>query len=98
MKIELIYFDGCPNADKARENLRAAFAAAGMNEGWTEWEQNNPEAPEYVHQYGSPTILINGKDVADGAGDDGAPSCRLYSGGAPSVALIQSRLDGGHHQ
>jgi len=94
MKIELIYFDGCPNADKARENIRKAFAAAGIDMGWTEWEQSNPEAPEHVHQYGSPTILVNGKDVAGGPGDCCAPnSCRIYDGGAPSVALIQSKLD-----
>lgn len=33
MKTELIYFDGYPNADKARENLKTIFAALGMNGG-----------------------------------------------------------------
>ena len=92
MKIELIYFDGCPNADKARKNLKKAFEEGGIDAGWTEWEQKNPKAPAYVRQYGSPTILVDGKDIAGMPDGSGAPSCRLYDGGAPSVALIKSRL------
>ena len=97
MKIELIYFDGCPNADPARENLKKAFVAAGIEEPWGEWEQNNPDAPDYVQQYGSPTILVDGKDIAGGPGECCAPnSCRIYEdGNAPSVERIKAALGKG---
>lgn len=94
MKIELIYFNGCPNVDPARKNLKEAFEATGIKSNWDEWEHGNPEAPDYVLEYGSPTILIDGKDVARGPEGDLSPnSCRLYEGGgAPSVKMIKAAI------
>ncbi len=94
MKIELIYFDGCPNVGLAREHIKQAFTAIGIDEQWQEWEQGNPDAPDYVQQYGSPTILVDGKDIAGGPGDCCAPnSCRIYEGGnAPSVEMIKTAI------
>lgn len=96
MKVELIYFEGCPNAEPARQNLKKAFDAAGIKAEWTEWEQGAANTPEYARQYGSPTILIDGKDIAGGPGECCAPaSCRIYEGGVPSVDLIRSKLTKG---
>ncbi len=92
MKVELIYFDGCPNAAPARDNLEKAIAAAGCGCQITEWKQGDENAPDYIRQYGSPTILIDGKDIA-GAGNSGSStSCRVYEGGVPSVETIQAAL------
>ncbi|MBI1215482.1 MAG: hypothetical protein GC185_06665 [Alphaproteobacteria bacterium] len=92
MKTELIYFEGCPNAAFARENLRKALDA-GDGAEWTEWEQSDENAPDYVRQYGSPTILVDGKDIAGGPSDCcAAHSCRLYEGGVPSVDMIRKAL------
>lgn len=94
MKIELVYFEGCPNAEPARRNLKKAFEAAGIEAQWTEWDQKDKAAPDYVRQYGSPTILVNGKDIMGGPGDCCAPdSCRIYEGGAPSVEKIREALE-----
>lgn len=97
MKIELIYFNGCPNIEPARENIREALLASELDIKWLEWEQSDKEAPEYTQQYGSPTVLVNGKDVAGGSDDCCAPnSCRLYeNGNAPSVDMIKSALTKG---
>jgi len=93
MKIELIYFDGCPKVDSARANLKQAFETIGIKGQWQEWEQNNPEAPDYAQRFGSPSILVNGKDIANGPDDCCAPnSCRVYEGGTPSVEFIVSAL------
>ncbi len=93
MKVELIYFDGCPNAEQARSNLKDAIARAGCGCSIIEWKHGDASAPDYVGKYGSPTILIEGNDIA---GDSGigcsASSCRIYEDGIPSVETIQKAL------
>ena len=90
--IELIYFDGCPNADAARENLRAALTAAGLAVAWQEWNQSDPMAPDHVKCYGSPSVLVNGRDVKGQEPGDVALSCR--ADGVPSPESIRAALEG----
>ena len=45
--------------------------------------------PEDFHRYGSPTVLIDGKDVT-GDGPGNAMACR--ADGAPSVDIIAEKL------
>lgn len=84
--IELVYFDGCPNAKRAREHLRAALGSAS----WTEWNLSSPETPERFRSYGSPTVLVDGRDVTGEANGNAAMACR--ADGAPSLELIQEAL------
>jgi len=79
-KIELIYDADCPNVEAARSQLRLALARAGMHPGWNEWERSDSAAPPHVRRYGSPTILVEGRDVSGGAPAD-ADCCRVYRGG-----------------
>lgn len=99
MVVELIYSNDCPNIGTARRRLLQAFAACGIPPRWREWEQHDPAAPAQVRTYGSPTILVNGRDVADATpAIDGAAACRVYAGangivdGAPSVQRISDAL------
>ncbi len=93
MKVELIYFDGCPNAEQAHSNLKKAIENTGCGCRITEWKSGDEKAPDYVRQYGSPTILIDEKDIAGGPGNCCASdSCRIYEGGVPSVEAIQMAL------
>ncbi len=95
--VELIYDKECPNAEAARANLRAAFERLGIRDRWSERESSAPVAPDSFRAHGSPTILVNGRDVAQTTPGDGA-SCRLYEGeegcrtGAPPPALIEKAL------
>lgn len=89
--IELIYFDGCPNAVAARENLRRAIAALGIESDWQEWEQSDPAAPDYVKQHGSPTILVDGRDVTGAVVGVGGAACR--ADGAPPTDTIRTALE-----
>ena len=81
MNVELVYEKTCPNIAAAREQLLRAFGETGLTPRWREWEISDPAAPAHVHGYGSPTILVDGKDVsgADVSGDD--LCCRLYAHG-----------------
>ena len=96
--VELIYDHDCPNVAKARAQLLRAFTEAGIKPGCSEWERNDPAAPDYVRGYGSPTILVNGKDVAGVEASEGISCCRIYAGsdsalqGVPSVHLILAAL------
>ena len=89
MNIELIYFDGCPNAAAARSNIDAALARAGMTASVQVWEQNDPGSPTYARAHGSPTVLVNGRDVTGGVKVTGM-ACR--ADGAPDVDTILQAL------
>ena len=95
MKIELVYFEGCPNIDATRNNIKAALEKLGKEAKWDEWAHGDGNAPEYIMQYGSPTVLVCEKDVAGGPKDCCAPnSCRVYEeGGAPSVDAIIAMIE-----
>jgi len=105
MTVEMIYDRDCPNVAAARGNLMKALAASGGEARWTEWERGAADSPPHVRGYGSPTVLVDGKDVAeDYAGNDGAASCRVYRNGTggftgvPPVERIAAALaarDGG---
>ena len=90
-QIELVYFEGCPNALKARENIRAAVAEAFAQPiDWAEWDLMADSTPEDFKRYGSPTVLVDGHDVTgDGPGNN-AMACR--ADGAPSVQAITAKL------
>ena len=78
MKIELIYDADCPNVAAARSTMSEAFARTGISARWHEWERSSSNAPAYVKAFGSPTILVDGKDVAGEAPDASGGSCRVY--------------------
>jgi hypothetical protein len=97
-KIEFIYEKTCPNIADARAALRAALTQLGLPLHWQEWESSDPAAPEHARRYGSPTILVDGNDVA-GVPPSDEPSCRIYSAepgrnrGVPSETLIMQALE-----
>jgi len=98
MSVELIYDSDCPNVSKTRANLLRAFADAGQHAQWNEWDRNAPDTPARVKQYGSPTILVNGRDIAGEKAGETTASCRLYKNGderfsrAPSIEQIADAL------
>lgn len=91
MKIQLLYFEGCPNLEPARAALRDALAAEQIDQAVEEIDVQSPATPESLRGWGSPTILIDGNDLT-GAGRTTGSSCRLYASGAPTVDQIRARL------
>jgi hypothetical protein len=98
-RVELIYDSDCPNVDEARREIEAALLAEGLPARWEERERSTsdndrPDTP------GSPTVLVDGCDVAPGdaaTGSPGGPSCRVYADGsrmrgAPSRDTIREVL------
>lgn len=87
-EIELVYFDGCPNAERARENLASVLQPGS----WVEWNLSAEDTPEDLRRFGSPTVLVDGRDVTGADGGNAAMACR--ADGAPSVDVIRQALSG----
>jgi mercuric ion transport protein len=100
-RVELVYDRDCPNVEKCRLAICAALREIGASASWHEWDRNDEGTPSAYRTFGSPTVLVNGRDML-GSGEaecrestvDGN-SCRVYmdtdSGqlrGAPSVRSI----------
>lgn len=98
MTIEVIYDKDCPNVEGARAHLRQALSGTGLPAEWQEWDRANLESPQHAKFFGSPTILINGKDVAQAEATGEANCCRVYVDeagqfkGTPSIATIVAAL------
>lgn len=95
MVVQLLYFPDCPNVGSARSALREALSKLADPPPVTEVDVTNPTVPAQLRSWGSPTILVDGVDVA---GEQPTESCcRLYRDGdrrgAPSAALIEAALE-----
>jgi len=99
--IDLVYFDGCPNADQARANLASALERPGSRPSardpsgaWREWDLSRGETPERYRRFGSPTVLVDGRDVTGGSDEeeDGSRALACRADGAPSVDVIRDAL------
>ena len=96
--VELVYDQDCPNVEAARSQLRRALEELALPLEWQEWDRNVPDAPAYVGLYGSPTILVDGRDVAGEGTEAESNCCRVYVDadgsfrGVPSVESIRAAL------
>ena len=97
MKIDVLYFDGCPNHKPAVALAEQVVAELGLDASIEEIEVKGPEDAEQVRFLGSPTVQVNGRDVEPAARSrsDFGFSCRPYNGkGMPDRELIkQACLD-----
>jgi hypothetical protein len=78
LKIDFIYDETCPNFEAARTVLKRALDELGVSLAWQEWNRSEQSAPAFVCQFGSPTILVNGLDVAGVEAESEISCCRLY--------------------
>lgn len=91
--VEIVYFDGCPNWQLARDRALEALAAVGRPDIVVRPHLvENPVEAQEAGMHGSPTILVDGQDPFPRA-TDAIWSCRLYQSdsgfeGAPSVSAL----------
>src|SRR5262245_45024164 len=99
VKIEVLYVPGCPNHPRVLEQLRLILSSAGLSADIHEVPVTDQEAAEALRFVGSPTVRVDGQDVApepDLQGRFGL-SCRLYEhglsrAGVPSDQAIRDAL------
>jgi hypothetical protein len=79
VRIELLYWDGCPSHPEAEALLRDVLASRGLMTEVELREVVSQEQAEAERFPGSPTIRIDGRDVdPHGAGARPALTCRIY--------------------
>ena len=90
MQVQLLSFPGCPHADGARRALRRALAAAGLPQGFEDVDVTAVGTPDALRRWGSPTILVDGRDIAGDA--PAGPSCRIYRAGGADQGVPPDEL------
>ncbi len=102
MHIELLWFDGCPNHERALALLEEVLRARGIHQPVSSVQVVDAAVAESMRFPGSPTIRIDGVDIEPGFEDPGdyALRCRVYHTsegprGVPERAWIEAALDPG---
>ena len=99
MRVELLYFEGCPNHERLLPRLNELVAGADPDAVVELRRVESIEAAERERFLGSPTVRIDGVDVEPGAADrtDFGLKCRLYrsdegTSGLPPERWIRDAL------
>lgn len=92
MKIEFRYWEGCPSHPEARKLLEGVLEERGIDAEIEVREVRSQTEAEELGFPGSPTILIDGRDVDPvGARARPALNCRIYYLPDGRVSPIPSR-------
>ena len=99
MKIELLTFEGCPNAQSARELVERVVAESRVEAEIAYVDVPDPEAAERLRFLGSPTIRVDGRDIEPGADarTEHVLACRIYrteqgSAGVPDDRWLRDAI------
>ena len=95
MTVTLLYFDGCPNWREAEERVRPVAEELGHT------VERHEIATEQDARWwgfaGSPTILVDGRDLFPDSNASAALSCRVYDtpegrAGVPTTTQLREAL------
>src|SRR5579883_177461 len=99
MKIEILYFDGCPHYRPAVERVKEALRQEGLTAELVEINVPDVARAQELKFLGSPTIRVNGKDIEPAArlSMNFGLMCRTYVDagrrtGVPPLELIRAAL------
>lgn len=97
MRVQLLYFDGCPSWEVAEARLREALGVLGHAVEVETVLVNTPEKADEWGFHGSPSVLVDGEDPFVEPGAAVGLSCRLYRTpeglrGSPTVNQLVEAL------
>jgi hypothetical protein len=99
MKVEVLYFIGCPNYEAAVAQVRRAVSEEHVSAVVEEVEVRDAAMAQEIGFLGSPTIRVNGLDIEVGARTAAGVGfgCRTYlaaghRSGIPSISSIRRAL------
>jgi hypothetical protein len=99
MKIELLYFQGCPSYEALLPELRELLAGEGIADQVELRAVETIEDAERERFLGSPTVRIDGRDIEPAAAErrDYGLKCRLYrtadgTSGLPPRQLVAEAI------
>lgn len=93
MRIDFLFWRGCPSHPEARELLREVLAARGIEAEVVEHEVTTDDEARELAFPGSPTIRVDGRDVdsVGAAAARPALTCRIYKLPDGRVSPVPSR-------
>jgi hypothetical protein len=95
IELVILYDAGCPHLELARAAVSEAMRVAALDVQVRELERG--DAPVELAGFGSPTVLVGGRDVLVGTACNGT-ACRVYAdadgrlSGAPPIDPIVAAL------
>lgn len=100
MRVELLYFDGCPSYEALLPRLRSLLEQEGIDAPIQLRQVETLETAERESFLGSPTVRVDGDDIEPGAAtrSDFGFKCRLYrdedgaTSGTPSDEMVVRAL------
>jgi len=98
VRVEVLYVAECPSHQAAVELVRYVLGRQGIAADIAEIVVSDERMARELEFRGSPTIRINGRDIAEDSGktEGFALSCRLYPGslriGLPPVDLVHKAI------
>ncbi len=78
MRLQLLYFDGCPNWQVMEARLRAAVTTSGRTGEVERVLVRTPEEATALAFHGSPSVLVDGRDPFAEADAPVGLLCRIY--------------------
>lgn len=98
VRVQVLYFDGCPSYGPAVERLRQVLTDWGIDDDLELVRVDTEHEARALRFPGSPTIRIDGKDLFPMQGiGKGGPGCRVYRtpeglSGAPTIEMITAAI------
>lgn len=97
MKIELLYFDGCPSWESGLTNLDFAMQEEGLSASVEIVKVEDSTEAARLKFLGSPHFRVNGQDLWPERRENYSLSCRVYPTpegikGFPTVAMLRAQL------
>lgn len=97
MKIQLFYFDDCPSWQDGLKNLETALRELNIDTSIEIIKVLDDENAAHLRFLGSPSFLVDGRDLWHEARENYSLSCRVYSTpagirGIPTVAMLKEKL------
>ena len=97
MKIELLYFEGCPSWEGGLKNLEIALRGEGLRVPVDKVKVTNDDDATRLKFLGSPHFRVDGQDLWHEERENYSLSCRVYLTpegvkGFPTVAMLREQL------
>ncbi len=97
MKIELLYFDGCPSWENGLKNLEAALQEEGLSVPVELVRVIDDQSAAQLKFLGSPSFHVDGHDLWHEDRENYLLSCRIYPTpngikGFPTVVMLREQL------
>lgn len=78
-RVELLWWEGCPSTERARDLLAEALAEHGLDPSLIEMREIKTDSDAERERFvGSPTIRVGGVEVAPEEREPAGLTCRVY--------------------